>query len=150
MLRFACIPFDELTLWDLYDCMALRQEVFVVEQNCPYLDADGKDQDSWHLLGRSATGELAAYARLMPPGVSYPGYASMGRVVTRAAFRGKGQGRALMQEALRRLHTLFPEAAVKISAQTYLVHFYETLGFHPTGEEYLEDDIPHIAMIRPS
>lgn len=128
--------------------MTLRQEVFVVEQNCPYLDADGKDQKSWHLLGWDEQGRLAAYARILPPGVSYPKYPSIGRVVTAPHSRGKGYGRELMQEASEALYRLFGRCPIKLSAQTYLLQFYESLGFRSTGEAYLEDDIPHTAMVK--
>jgi ElaA protein len=147
MIQFQCIPFHTLTLEQLYDLMALRQAVFVVEQDCPYLDADGKDQQGWHLLGYE-DGQLVAYARLLPKGVSYTDYTSMGRIVTAEQGRGKGYGRQLMKEGIKQMEQLFGTAPIKISAQTYLIHFYQSFGFQPVGAEYLEDDIPHIAMIK--
>ena len=147
-LRYDCKPFSALTLEELYTLLALRQEVFIVEQNCPYLDADGKDAQSWHLLGWDADGRLAAYARIIPPGVSYPQYPSIGRVVTAPFARGKGYGKEMMEQSLEALYRLFGRCPVKLSAQTYLLRFYESLGFQSTGEEYLEDDIPHTAMLR--
>jgi ElaA protein len=149
-LTFECTPFSALSLEALYDLLALRQEVFIVEQNCPYLDADGKDQPAWHLLGRDALGRLAAYARILPPGVSYPQYPAIGRIVTAPFARRTGQGKALMDAAIDQTCQLFGPCAIKISAQTYLLNFYESFGFQSTGEEYLEDDIPHTAMIRPA
>lgn len=148
MIQYHCLFFDELTLAQLYDVMALRQTVFVVEQNCPYLDADGKDQRSWHILGydqKSAT--LAAYTRLIPKGLTYEHYASIGRVVTAPSARGQGIGRRLMEESLQQTRRLFGDTPIKISAQSYLIHFYRDLGFVPVGEEYLEDGIPHVGML---
>ena len=147
MLVYKCLPYFALSLDELYETMVLRQSVFVVEQNCPYLDADGRDQRSYHLMGYSEDGNLLAYARLLPPGVSYPDYPSIGRVLNALEMRGKGVGRELMQEAISRCIDLFGNIAIKISAQCYLTSFYESFGFVAEGEEYLEDDIPHIAMI---
>lgn len=146
-LRFNCQYFSDLSIVELYACMRLRQEVFVVEQDCPYLDADGKDQQSWHLLGWQNQ-QLVAYTRLVPGGISYPDYVSIGRVVTHQSVRRTGVGRALMQESIRQIARLFPEMPVKMSAQCYLVDFYKSFGFETTGAAYPEDGIPHIAMIR--
>ena len=128
--------------------MVLRQEVFVVEQNCPYLDADGKDFSAWHLMGHDDDGNLVAYARLLPQGVSYENYTSIGRVVTAASHRRKGFGLALMKAALDNMERLFPGENIKVSAQTYLQRFYENFGFVISGPEYLEDGIPHYPMVR--
>lgn len=147
MLHFSCVPFEQLTVRELYDIMALRQEVFVVEQNCPYLDADGKDLYAWHLMGRDRDHRLLAYTRLLPVGVSYEGYCSIGRVVSSPAARGTGGGRVVMQRSIELCRHLFGPAPIKIGAQTYLLRFYESLGFRSTGEEYLEDGIPHTKMI---
>lgn len=144
---FKCLSFYDLDLDQLYAVMTLRQAVFVVEQDCPYLDTDGKDQQSYHLLGYKEE-QLVAYTRLVPPGISYPGYASIGRVVTSAAVRGAGVGRRLMERSLAQVNILFGEVPVKISAQHHLLTFYESLGFKPVGAVYLEDGIPHIAMVR--
>jgi ElaA protein len=145
-MQYECKAFEGLSLQDLYELLALRQEVFIVEQDCPYLDADGKDPDSWHLLGRDEQGRLAAYARILPPGLSYEDYPAIGRVVTAPFCRGKGHGKDLMKAAIAHCISLFGDRAIKISAQTYLLKFYESLGFRSTGEEYLEDGIPHTAM----
>lgn len=147
-LHYSCLPFHRLSLEELYAIMALRQEVFVVEQNCPYLDADGKDQPAHHLLGYSDKGALLAYSRLLPSGVSYAGYPSFGRVATAPSIRGGGQGRALMEKTLEWMERLYGRQAIKISAQSYLISFYRSLGFQAVGEEYLEDGIPHIGMVR--
>lgn len=146
-IAFSVLPFDALTLRQLYDIMALRQEVFVVEQNCPYLDADGKDIPSWHLLGIDGDGLLVAYARLLPPGVSYEGYASIGRVVTSPARRGQSLGKQLVAEALAACRQLFADTPVQIGAQYYLLTFYQNFGFTVIGDTYLEDGIPHIHMV---
>ena len=132
----------------MYALMALRQEIFVVEQDCPYLDADGKDQTSHHLMGFDDQGKMVAYTRLVPKGISYPQYASIGRVVTAASTRGQGIGKLLMQESIARCQEIFGGEIIKISAQAHLQKFYQDLGFEPTGEEYLEDGIPHIGMTR--
>ncbi len=126
--------------------MVLRQEVFVVEQNCPYLDADGKDKYSWHVLGYDEKGKLAAYARIVFPGVSYKEVA-IGRVVSSQAHRRTGAGKELMREAIKTIKTIYGKVPVRISAQTYLVKFYSEFGFVSTGKEYLEDDIPHTEML---
>lgn len=147
MLTFTCLSFDELTPYILYEILALRQEVFVVEQNCPYQDCDGKDLQSWHLSGRDDSGKLICYTRLLPAGVAYPGYASIGRVVSSPAARGTGSGKILMTESIQRCRQLFENQSIKIGAQTYLLKFYEGFGFRSTGEEYLEDGIPHTKMI---
>jgi ElaA protein len=147
MIQFSCLPFSRLSPHELYEIMALRQEVFVVEQNCPYLDADGKDPDSWHLMGRDQTGKLICYTRLLPPGLSYPGYASIGRVVSAPSARGTGAGKILMRRSIDLCRHLFDSRPIKIGAQSYLLQFYEGFGFRSTGEAYLEDGIPHTKMI---
>lgn len=147
MLHFTCLHFDALSLRELYEILALRQEVFIVEQNCPYLDADGKDLQSWHLMGRDGKGQLVCYSRLLPKGVSYPEYASIGRVVSSPAARRTGAGRELMRASIEKCRELFGAEDIKIGAQSYLVQFYASFGFQSTGEEYLEDGIPHTKMI---
>ncbi|MBX2877693.1 MAG: GNAT family N-acetyltransferase [Saprospiraceae bacterium] len=145
---FKCLAFDKLSLQQLYAIMALRQAVFVVEQNCPYVDADNKDQAAYHLMALTADGTLVAYARLLPPDTSYPIYASIGRVITHTAVRRTGLGRQLMKQALEWINNLWDYPSIKISAQTYLIPFYESFGFEKQGAIYLEDNAPHIAMIR--
>jgi len=148
MIRYKCIEYKELTLDELYAIMKLRQEVFVVEQNCPYLDADGRDQLSFHVIGLDDTRALRSYTRICPPGVSYDGYVSIGRVVVHPDVRGSGEGYRLMRSSLGFCKNLYPELATKISAQKHLSRFYENLGYVSVGQGYLEDGIPHIAMIR--
>ena len=147
MIQFTCLPFNQLTVNELYDIMALRQQVFIIEQNCPYLDADGKDLSAMHFMGRDTEGELVAYTRLLPKGVSYSDFASIGRVVSSDKVRGQGVGKVLMHKSIEMMDKLFPNQPVKIGAQTYLLGFYTALGFVSTGEDYLEDDIPHTVMI---
>jgi ElaA protein len=143
--------FSELTVTELYDVMALRQRVFVVEQNCAYLDADGRDPEALHLLAREDAGELqlSAYLRVFMPSMERK-EAMVGRVVTTPEARGRGLARALMLEALERIETDCPGTRVVISAQCYLKDFYASLGFTPVGEEYLEDGIPHLQMKKSS
>lgn len=142
--------FNELTVDDLYAVVRLREAVFVVEQNCPYPDADGRDPKAWHLLGwvqGSTEKTLVAYARVFEPGVRYK-EASIGRVVTAPDVRGTGIGRALMAEALRRIESLAPGQPIKIAAQRRLEDFYLALGFRSVSAPYEEDGIIHIDMLR--
>ena len=148
MLHWNCKPFYELNLDELYAMMQLRQEVFVVEQDCAYLDADGLDQKAWHLMGWDDKKQLIAYSRLLPKGLSYSEYAAIGRVVTSNKVRGNGVGKQLMGETIKHIKQIFDTSTIKISAQCDLIRFYESFGFFSIGEEYLEDGIPHIAMIR--
>ncbi len=147
-MNFTCLSFEQLTSHQLYDIMALRQEVFIVEQHCPYLDADGKDQKSLHLMGYSNNGILLAYARLLPKGLSYKNYNSIGRVVISPKARSQGHGRPLMLEAIAAMLHHFGDGAIKISAQAHLKKYYASLGFEVVGEGYLEDGIPHIGMVK--
>lgn len=146
MLQFSIKHFNELTTLELYSLLSLRAEVFVVEQCCAYQDCDHKDQNSYHLLGYDRN-ELVAYARLLPVGMSYEHYCSIGRVATSLNARNKGYGKQLMIEAIRFCDHHFSNG-IKISAQAYLEKFYQALGFITVSTPYLEDDIPHIAMIR--
>ena len=159
-MHFRCIPFSALSLPQLYDILQLRAQVFVVEQNCPYLDLDGKDEAAHHLLcydtiatQTGVSSVLVAYCRLLPPHIAYPDYSdiSIGRVVSSPLVRGKGAGQRLMKEAIRRLPLLFADSygrvpLCRIGAQAYLQAFYEGFGFAATGKKYLEDNIPHIEM----
>lgn len=142
-------PYNELSTDELYAILRLRSEVFVVEQNCVFLDMDNKDQASYHLCGW-AEQELAAYTRLVPPGVSYPSYPSIGRVVTSPRQRRSGLGRTLMLKSIEETTRLFGTMPIKIGAQLYLKKFYESVGFVQTSDVYLEDGIDHIEMLRES
>lgn len=145
-IKWTCLPFPQLTAAHLYTILRLRSEVFVVEQNCIYQDMDGFDQLALHLCGMNGD-RLACYARLLAPGVKYPG-ASVGRVVTSPDSRATGLGRELMQQAVKQCQQHWPAAAITISAQHHLEKFYHSLGFATVSEPYMEDGIPHIEMTR--
>ena len=136
--------FHQLTVTELYAIMQLRNEVFSVEQNCVYQDADDKDQASHHLAGWDGN-KLAAYCRILPAGLSYdsPG---IGRVVSSPAYRKSGCGRQLMQQAIAETSAQFNHPLITISAQLYLEKFYSSLGFKQISDVYEEDGIPHIKM----
>lgn len=140
--------YRELSPDELYELLVLRQRVFVVEQQCAFLDADGRDLHSWHLLGRETTGDLLGYLRIVPPGYRFA-VPSIGRVVVHASHRGTGMGKTLMREGIRRCQDLFPGLPIRISAQQYLERFYLELGFRTEreGDPYDEDGIPHIEMV---
>lgn len=138
--------FDELSAEELYKIIQLRIEVFVVEQNCPFQDADDKDQKSWHYMGWQA-GQLIAYTRIVPPGLAFS-EPSIGRVVTSKLVRGTGMGRVLMDKSMEELYKIYPGSNIKIGAQLYLKSFYESLGFIKCSDIYLEDGIEHIYMIK--
>ncbi|WP_240336984.1 GNAT family N-acetyltransferase [Rufibacter psychrotolerans] len=140
--------FGELTPQELYDLLQLRSAVFVVEQNCVFLDPDGLDAQCHHLLFYQGS-TLEAYARLLPAGVSYP-ERSIGRIITSAAVRGTGVGQQLVQKAIDETHRLFGPGAIKIGAQLYARKFYERFGFVQSSDVYDEDGIDHIKMIRPA
>lgn len=146
-ITIKCVPFYELSHDELYAMLALRQEVFIVEQNCPFLDADGKDQIALHLMIFDKDQQLVAYTRLFDKDVYYEGYTSIGRVITSPKARGGGLGRVLMQKSIEKVLDLFGQAPIKIGAQKYLEKFYQSLGFQPTGNDYIEDGIPHTYMI---
>jgi ElaA protein len=146
MLAWTWFRFDDLGVNNLYDALQLRAQVFILEQG-PYQDLDGLDRTAWHLLGRNDDGNLVAYLRIVDPGVKFAEPA-IGRVVTALSIRGQGIGRALMGEGLARCGHLWPRQPVRISAQARLRGFYRSLGFEAIGQEYLEDDIPHIEMLR--
>lgn len=145
MISFITKSFNELSNTELYQLLQLRSEVFVVEQNCVYLDMDNKDEKSFHVLGYE-NGKLVACTRLVPPGVSYESEPSIGRVVTHPSVRQSGYGKLLMEYSIAKTKELFNSSVIVIGAQSYLDRFYQNLGFVPEGEEYLEDDIPHRTM----
>ena len=138
--------FNELSLEDLYKILQLRSQVFVVEQDCVYQDLDGKDDKALHLLGFKNE-ELVAYTRCFKPG-DYFDKASIGRVIVKENFRKYGYGHEIMKASIKEIEDRFKAASIKLSAQQYLTAFYESHGFQQTGEPYLEDGIPHIAMIK--
>jgi ElaA protein len=146
-IRFELKSFKALSAEELYNILQLRAEVFIVEQNCPYQDVDGKDLKSHHLMGYDKNNKLIVYSRLIPAGISYD-ETSIGRVVSSPSVRGSGAGRVLMKEALTSMEKLFGKVPVRIGAQLYLKKFYEEFGFITEGETYLEDGIPHVIMLR--
>ena len=144
--QWAWLRFDDLGVDNLYDALALRCRVFVLEQG-PYLDPDGLDRHSWHLLGRDATGALLAYARVVDPVFKYA-EPSMGRVIVAPEARGTGAGHLLVAQALQRCALAWPGQGNRISAQAHLQGFYEAHGYAAVGEPYGEDNIPHLQMLR--
>lgn len=130
----------------VYDMLALRARVFVLEQG-PYLDPDGADRQSWHLLGRDPDQALSAYLRVVDPGVKFD-EPSIGRVVVDPAIRGRGEGHALLREGIVRCNVAWPGRAIRISAQEHLQRFYGRHGFETVSAVYLEDRIPHVQMLR--
>lgn len=146
MLKWSIKPFEALSVHELYDLLRLRSEIFVVEQNCVYLDLDGKDKVALHLFGEFE-GKIVAHARLFKAGISFDN-ASIGRVVVDANYRDKKWGHELMREAIAGVLLHFGESQITIGAQLYLKKFYESHGFVQISEMYLEDDIPHIDMKR--
>ncbi len=142
-----CKAFGDLTPQQMYEMLRLRSEVFVVEQNCVFLDMDNRDQDCYHLL-LYKDNVLEACARLVPPGVSYT-QMSIGRIITSPAMRGTGLGKQLVSIAIQECYNLFGEGPIKIGAQLYAKGFYEWFGFVQTGDVYDEDGIDHIHMIKP-
>jgi ElaA protein len=147
-MNWQCKTFSSLTTNELYDILSLRVEVFVVEQTCYYQDLDGRDKhpETLHLCCYQ-NNELVGYLRILAPNVSYEGYASLGRVVTSDKARGQGLGHQLVERALPLVKEYFAGFDCKISAQSHLTAYYEKHGFYTVGDEYLEDDIPHISMI---
>jgi ElaA protein len=138
--------FEHLGVNALYDLLALRARVFILEQG-PYLDPDGADQQAWHLLGRNAEGALLAYLRVVDPGVKFDEPA-IGRVVVERSIRDQGQGHQLMAEGLRRCAAAWPGRAIRLSAQAHLRRFYGRHGFRAVSDEFLEDGIAHVQMQR--
>jgi ElaA protein len=137
--------FGELSAEQLYAVLAARVAIFVVEQNCPYQDLDGLDQEAEHLIAWSGN-ELAGYLRVLAPGTRFAD-PSIGRIITTKAFRGSGLGRELVAKGIERARSTYPGRALRISAQQYLEKFYGGFGFATVSEPYLEDNIPHVEML---
>ena len=146
MLEIIIKTFSELTKEELYQILQLRSEVFVVEQECVYQDIDYKDQKAIHVLGVK-NNRIIAYTRVFKPG-DYFNEASIGRVVVAEKERKFKYGYSIMKSSIEAISTYFNETTIKISAQTYLRKFYNSLGFSQIGDGYLEDGIPHIAMLK--
>ena len=145
MINWTNKKFSELRPDELYAILRLRSEVFVVEQNCVFLDMDHKDEVSHHLMGWEEN-NLAAYARIVPPGISYREF-SIGRIVSSPIVRRQGIGRVLVSKSIELAYTLHGKGVIRIGAQNYLRGFYESFGFKKASEIYLEDDIEHIEML---
>jgi ElaA protein len=146
-LRWVTKTFNELNANELYALLRLRSEVFVVEQNCIFLDMDNNDQKAYHTIGFIGE-EVVATTRLFDKNIMYDGYQSIGRVVGSPKHRGLGIGKALMQYSIQECERLFGKGPIKIGAQLYLKKFYNEQGFEQSGDVYLEDEIDHIPMIR--
>ena len=142
---WCCKPLHELSAPDVYDILKLRAEVFVVEQQCVYLDPDGHDRRAWHWLYRER-GELLAYQRCLAPGAAYAEASAIGRIVVAAGARGRNLGRELVQRGIRFNLARWPQCRIRIGAQARLQAFYESLGFSVCSEPYLEDGIRHLEM----
>ncbi len=149
-MNFVCLPFSDLSTIQLYEILHLRSEVFVVEQNCVYQDLDRKDTQAGveHLMMWDEK-ILLGYARLLPAGISYD-TPSIGRIIISPTSRDKGLGRVLIKEAMARTHSLWPNAAITIGAQSHLSAMYQSFGFSEVSETYLEDGIPHVDMLAPN
>lgn len=145
-MKVSIKTFSELSKEELYEMLRLRNEVFVVEQDCAYQDLDNKDEKALHVMGED-DGSIVAYARIFKPG-DYFENAAIGRVVVAQSGRKLGYGKQIMKAAISEVNQRFPKATIELSAQTYLVKFYTDLGFSSHGTEYLEDGIPHIRMIK--
>ena len=146
MLNIETKTFKDLTTKELYNLLQLRSEVFVVEQDCVYQDLDGKDEKALHIIGEKDN-KIVAYTRVFKPG-DYFTEASIGRVVVSKEERQHKYGYDIMEASIKAVKDYFDETKIKLSAQTYLKQFYNNLGFKEKGEEYLEDGIPHVAMIK--
>ena len=146
-MKFYTAPFSDIPAGKLYRILALRSDVFVVEQNCAYQDLDGKDEQSIWVWAEDETGNVHATARLLPAGISY-NEISIGRVCTSMESRRTGLGKSLMEECLNQCELIWGKQTITISAQQYLLKFYNELEFLEEGEMYLEDDIPHLKMKR--
>ena len=145
--KWKVCSYDDLSKQELHQLMILRQNVFIVEQNCPYKDADNKDFNSHHLMRFNENTQIIAYLRIVAPGISYK-EVSLGRIVTDKDNRGTGLGIELMKMGLQFTESIYGKVDIRISAQTHLVPFYKKFDFESTGKQYLEDDIPHTEMIR--
>jgi ElaA protein len=138
--------FEELSLDELYDALALRAEVFVAEQRSPYLDVDGRDRGALHLLAMAADGDLSGYLRVLPP-PGPRGSARIGRLVCAPTARGRGLARRMMTAALGRIAESWPQATIALAAQTQIAGFYESFGFRRVGDDYDEDGVRHCDMV---
>jgi len=146
MLQLETKTFDQLTAAEVYELLQLRSEVFVVEQDCVYQDIDGKDQKALHIIGKKE-GKIIAYTRCFSPGFYFE-EAAIGRVVVKESERKFGYGHQILKASVEEIERRYSTKTIKLSAQQYLTHFYEAHQFQQIGEGYLEDGIPHIAMLK--
>ena len=138
--------FQELSLEEFHDIIALRIQIFIIEQNCPYQEVDGKDKLAHHLFFKNEMDEIIAVTRILPQGISYEEVA-IGRVVVHEEYRGTGLGNQLMADSMNFVRDKYGEVPVRLSAQKHLENYYGNHGFKSTGKEYLEDGIPHVEML---
>lgn len=146
-LNWLVKSFADLSAKEMYQVLKLRQDVFMIEQNCLYADIDDKDEYAFHVLGK-LDNEVAAYTRVFAEGKYMHAYCSFGRVVTSSKLRGQGKGHELIRQTLKFINKHYPNVPCKISAQAHLESFYQQYGFLKEGDGYLEDNIPHIAMFK--
>ena len=145
MLNWQFKHYNDLLLNDFHDILALRIQVFVVEQNCPYQELDGKDKKCYHLICRNGKGDVVGTMRILPPGIGFE-EVGLGRIVLAESVRGEQQGHEMMREAMAFSEEEFGNVSIKLSGQKHLEGFYNRHGFKSTGKEYLEDGIPHVEM----
>jgi ElaA protein len=148
MLSLECKSFDDLTNKELYELLDLRQQVFVIEQQCIFADMDYKDQKAMHCLGKNEMGKIVAYTRLFDKDVYYKDFTSIGRVVSDTNARSKGYGRKIFAYSIEKIVEIYGSVSIKIGAQAYLEKFYESFGFKSINEDYIEDGIPHKIMVK--
>lgn len=148
-ILWECRHFSRLTTLQLYEILQLRNEVFIVEQNCAYQDCDNNDEDAMHITAYLKN-NLVAYSRIISPGIAYPDAASIGRVLTAPDARKKGIGKSLMKYSIQQCESMHKNFHIIIAAQLYLKKFYMQFGFERSSENFLEDNIPHLIMFRAS
>lgn len=148
-INWTCKHFKDLSAEEFHDIIQLRINVFIVEQNCPYPEIDGKDKNAFHVFGKNEENIILAVSRIIPHGISYE-ECSIGRVATSSTTRLTGCGIDLMKFTIEKINSIYGKSDIRISAQEYLKSFYEKFGFVKVSDSYLEDDIPHIEMLRKS
>lgn len=146
-IKWSTKAFKDLTVDEYFELLHLRVAVFVVEQDCSYQEVDEKDRHSFHLFGRTENGDVIAVTRVLPKGVSYQEI-SIGRVALKKEFRGQGIADTLIIETFKFIESQYGKQPIRISAQEYLLNYYNKHGFVQVGDGYLEDDIPHVEMLR--
>jgi len=145
-ITWSVLQFNDLSVKQLFDVLQLRNQIFIVEQNCPYLDIDEKDPKSFHVLGIDQHQKLIATSRILPPGISYS-EASIGRVAVAIGSRGTGIGDELNQVSMKFIRDYYGEVPIRLSAQKHLSNYYNKHGFKVVSDPYDEDGIPHVEML---